>query len=492
MKKLLLLSLTLLCVLPLRAQTRQERLHDHVYYLAADTLGGRKAGSPDATKAAEYIIRNFEETGLRPFFPEGWYDRFTPAGQAAGDYKNVVGWFEGTDPELKNECIVIGAHYDHLGIKKGQVYNGADDNASGSAAVIEIARALSGKPLKRSVILAAFDAEELGLFGSTHLANRLDTLGFEMKLMMSVDMVGWLKAGKALQLVGVATIKDGREILRSQAGSLTLNLRDFERSVFTATDTDGFARLGVPTLAVTTGLKSPYHKPEDDPELIDYEGLDKVTGYLSDLTEDVATRERFTGSDRVAPKHRTQSDYGVDFALFAGYSNDQVQFPDASFDGKTRLGWNAGLEAHVNLGVFGVITQVLYDRFNAVYPDLYDSYDVSVRLKEDELCVPVSLVFQAPRSMARNAGAYFGAGAYYARRLSSATSVTKPYMDGSSLVGVEPVLNQWGWNVTAGVQIGNIQIGMLGLTQIGRLFPEGGGIPSARRASTMLQLKYIF
>ena len=485
-------ALLLLSALPLRSQTRRERLHDHVYYLAADSLNGRKAGSPDATKAAEYIIRNYEQAGLRPFFPEGWYDRFSVGAYPNADFKNVVGFFEGTDPALKDEYIVLGAHYDHLGVKNGQVYNGADDNASGSAALIEIARALAGKPLRRSVIIAAFDGEELGLFGSNHLAQRLDTLGNNIKLMMSVDMVGWLKAGKALQLIGVATIKDGKEILRAQAGNLVLDLRNFERSVFTATDTDGFARNGVPTLAVTTGLKSPYHKPEDDAELIDYEGLDKVTGYLSDLTEDVATRERFTGSDRLAPKHRPHSDYGVEVALFAGYTNNQVQFPDAAFDGKIRTGWNAGVEAHVNLRMFGIIAQVLYDRFNAAYPDLYDSYDVAVRLKEDELCVPVSLVFQTPRSMGNNAGAYFGAGPYYARRLSWSTSVNKLYMDASSMVGVEPVLNQWGWNYTAGVQLGNIQIGVLGLSQIGRLFPEGAKIPAARRFSTMLQLKYIF
>ena len=484
-------ALLLLAVLPARSQIRQERLHDHVYYLAADSLRGRKAGSPDATKAAQYIIRNYEETGLKPFFPEGWYDRFTVGSYPNADFKNVVGWFEGTDPALKNEFIVLGAHYDHLGIKKGTIYNGADDNASGSAAVIEIARALAGKPLRRSVLIAAFDGEELGLFGSNHLAKRLDSLGLDIKLMMSVDMVGWLKAGKALQLAGVATIKDGREILRAQAGTLRLNLQNYELSPFTATDTEGFARLGVPTLAVSTGLKSPYHKPEDDAELIDYEGLDQVTGYLSDLTEDVATRDRFTSSDRLAPKHRSYSDVGLDIGVFAGYSNGRVLFPDAAFDGKDKLGWNAGLEAHLSLGYFGIVTQVMYDRYNAVLPDLCESYDVSIRLKEHELCVPVSLVFQTPRSLGRRTGGYVGGGAYYARRLSWSMTPSVTYADGSSLLGMTPVLNQWGWNYTAGVQMGNFQIGVLGLSQIGRLLPQDGA-PSARRFSTMVQLKYIF
>ena len=98
------------------------------------------------------------------------------------DYKNVVAVIEGSDPVLKDQYIVLGAHYDHLGVKKGQIYNGADDNASGSAAIIEIARALEPQrgSLKRSVVIAAFDAEELGLYGSNHLAARLDTLGFNI------------------------------------------------------------------------------------------------------------------------------------------------------------------------------------------------------------------------------------------------------------------------------------------------------------------------
>ena len=198
-------GLALLAILPAQAQTRRERLHDHVYYLAADSLRGRKACSPDATKAAEYIIGEYEQAGLKPLFREGWYDRFTRKGDHESDFKNVVGLIEGTDPALRGECIVIGAHYDHLGVRQDKIYNGADDNASGSAAVIEIARALAGAQPRRSIIIAAFDAEEIGLVGSSHLAERLDTLGFHIKLMMSVDMVGWLKAGKALKLEGVAS-----------------------------------------------------------------------------------------------------------------------------------------------------------------------------------------------------------------------------------------------------------------------------------------------
>lgn len=505
---ILSLALVLLSVLPTPAQTRKERLHDHVYFLAADSLRGRKAGSPDAAKAAEYIVHEYEGAGVKPLFREGWYDTFTLPGSEGVTFKNVVGLIEGSDPALKSEVIVLGAHYDHLGVKNDKIYNGADDNASGSAAVIEIARALAGAQTRRSIIIAAFDAEEIGLHGSNHLAYRLDTLGFNIKLMMSVDMVGWLKAGKALQLTGIATIKDGRKILATQAGKTTINIdaRNFERSVFTATDTEGFARKGIPTLAVTTGLKSPYHKPEDDAELIDYEGLDQVTEYLSGLTEEVADRDYFSASGRLSPKHKAVSNYGMNFALVAGYSRDHLVFPGAAFDSKERLAWNAGIEAQLSLGYFGIVTQVLYDRFNALYPDTEDLYGSSHRFRMDEVCVPLSLVIQSPRNA--TASVYIGGGAYYSRMFSwgwdgQKYSSWNVYPGGAVLegevppdpviptYGFEPVPNQWGLDYTVGFRVANIQFGFLYLWQQGHLF-KGSGAPDARRNSAMFQLKYIF
>ena len=208
-------------------------------------------------------------------------------------YTNVVALIEGG--ELKDEYIVLGAHYDHLGEKSGQIYPGADDNASGSAALIEIARELSAhrEDLKRSIIIAAFDAEEIGLYGSTYLAEFLDALvGIDkVKLMMSVDMVGRYADTHKLVMEGVATIKNGR-VLAKGAGerhSINVKAKNFETSVLTATDTEAFARMQVPTLAVSTGLHPQYHKPTDTPDLIDYDGLDRISLCLTDFAMDAAT-----------------------------------------------------------------------------------------------------------------------------------------------------------------------------------------------------------
>ena len=399
------------------SQTRQEKLTNHVYYFAADSLNGRAAGSEDAAKAAAYIVREFESIGLKPLY-EDWY---MPFSQTGGNYKNVVAVIEGNDPALKDQYIVLGAHYDHLGIKKGEIYNGADDNASGTAAVIEIARALypQRESLKRSVVIAAFDAEELGLFGSTALANKMiDEDGLDVRLMMSVDMVGWYKATGHLSIMGVATIKNGKKVLESD--KIDLKFTRFEWSPVTATDTEGFAKRHVPTLAVSTGLKSPYHKPEDDADLIDYEGLDRVTDYLTDLTFSVASDENFSSSGRVARKHLgIMPILEVGVSLASGRSH--FKFPDAAFDGKSAYTYGAGLTAQLSFGSsrrLGLRAEPTFLKTSARYPDDAGIYSSAVKYKGDELLVPAQFIFQ------RNDGAlYVGVGGYYDRRFKTSLPV---------------------------------------------------------------------
>ena len=167
---LLLLSAALLwSAADASAQSREERLAEYVYYFASDSLRGRKAGTPDAAKARDYIVARYKECGLKPFFGG---DFVIPFEKDGNQFANAVGVIEGN--ELKDEYIVLGAHFDHLGVKRGAIYPGADDNASGSAALIEVARELVSRrdELKRSVIIAAFDEEELGLYGSNGCRSR--------------------------------------------------------------------------------------------------------------------------------------------------------------------------------------------------------------------------------------------------------------------------------------------------------------------------------
>jgi Zn-dependent M28 family amino/carboxypeptidase len=210
MKKTIILSILTICAVGLFAQTQQKRLEEHLYYLASDSLHGRFAGSDDAMKAAQYIIKQYEAIGIEPFYESGYLQPFTNS--LVGErmtFNNVIAWIPGSDPALKDEYVIIGAHYDHLGERNGKVYNGADDNASGTAAVIEIARQLKAKQseLKRSVIIVNFDGEELGLFGSNALSNRLkkEKKISKVCLMMSIDMVGWYRQNGKLIVQGTGT-----------------------------------------------------------------------------------------------------------------------------------------------------------------------------------------------------------------------------------------------------------------------------------------------
>lgn len=468
------LLLAALCA-PMAAQTRQERLTQHVYYFASDSLKGRAAGSEDAAKAAAYIVNEYQAMGLKPFYND-WYMYFSRGGK---QYKDVVAVLEGNDPVLKDQYIVVGAHYDHLGVKNGKIYNGADDNASGSASVIEIARALCANrdKLKRTVVIAAFDAEEIGLYGSEALAVKMiDQDSLDVRLMMSVDMVGWYKAQNRLELEGVATIRDGRRLLHSE--KLNLKLKNFETSTFTATDTEGFATRQIPTIAASTGLKSPYHKPEDDAELIDYVGLDKVTGYLADVTLEAASDENFAASGKVARKHRSGNPI-LEVGLSLAEGNTQLLFPKAAFNGKSAFSWGGGLSAQLNFGHhshFGLKAEALYVQAKAQYPDETNLYASALKYKGSELRVPVQLIYQGGGTGTLS----LGFGGYYGWRFN-------PELASGYTVQKEDYGLSWG----VGMKVGGIGMSLIWMSSLAPFFAEDSA-PLVRESTTLFRISKYF
>lgn len=393
-----------------RDNGRVERLQDHVYTLAADDMSGRKAGSPDAARARDYIERQFTEMGLKPLFTNGYEYQFQRQGVT---YTDVAGIILGNG--YSDEYIVVGAHYDHLGINgRGEVFNGADDNASGTAAIIEVARELiaRGSELKRNVIIAAFDAEELGLYGSEALCSLLskeELLG-KVKLMMSVDMVGWYGKSHYLKLEGIGTIESGKSIVRelAEADDINLKLKKFENSVFTATDTESFAKAGIPTLAITTGTKSPYHKPGDDPQLIDYQGLGKVSDYIADFTVLAASDTTFRGSGRVAEKHSGKSRL-FEAAVTAYVGGTNMNFTKSGLTTKSGPSIGAGVSGQFNFKHFGLRADALYTRNNSTLPDPADVYSSNIPFRYSTVTVPLQVLFQT-QGPSRG---YLGVGAFY-------------------------------------------------------------------------------
>lgn len=171
--------------------TNATNVREIMNFLASDALQGRDSGSEGIEKAAEFIEASFKENGVEPYFTT-YRDTLTNFEKTAF---NVVGMLEGSDPKLKNEYILIGAHYDHIGIIQpengDEIANGANDNASGTTSVMEIARYFANtKTNKRSLIFALFSAEEKGLLGSKHLARKLKAEGLNLYTMLNFEMTG--------------------------------------------------------------------------------------------------------------------------------------------------------------------------------------------------------------------------------------------------------------------------------------------------------------
>jgi len=424
--------------------TLKERLEQHVYTLASDSLKGRKAGSMYGKMASEYIIKQWEEIGIEPY---GDNNSFL---QMFNSYKfqNVVGIIRGNDAVLKNEYIVVGAHYDHLGVKNGNIYNGADDNASGVAALIELGRELKRNQshLKRSIILIAFDAEELGLIGSTYFTNHPNTPLKDIKLMISVDMVGWYKASGEVSYIGSGTIKDGKESLASPQivpPDLNVAAKKFETSILTATDTQPFAEKGISTLAVTTGTKSPYHKPGDEAHLIDYDGLVLITKHLKNFVETVSGDADYEPSGKLAKKHRPLQRFMI--GISANIGSNHHYYTNGAVNGKTSTSYGAGLLSQVNFGRYAIRPEIHYDRISAKYP--------AGTIAMDKLTVPISFVLQTSQL---GMGVDFFMGGYYSYHFGG--------KQGKEKIDFKDTFNRQesGFTSGCGMRVGSFKIGLTG------------------------------
>lgn len=277
------------------------RFRHHVRILTSDTLQGRGLGTEGSQRARDYIVEAFAEAGIKPF--DEWEEEYIQPfsfrqGLAWISAYNIAGYIEGTDSVLKNEFIVIGAHYDHLGyeMEDGEktIYPGADDNASGVAAIIELGRYFSQHPdlLGRSLIIVAFDAEESGLVGSGYFIDQLPVPIEKAKLMFSFDMVGMYTENNGLELRGIGSMVEGRELAAQIAVQQNIELRNTSSNIERRTDTAPFGDAGIPSVHVFTGTKSPYHKPEDVYQLLDFEGMKRIHQYMTVLIRDVSRQQK--------------------------------------------------------------------------------------------------------------------------------------------------------------------------------------------------------
>ena len=447
-----LLAIIFLMSLSLKAQEgRQtelsEKLKQHVAILASDSLEGRGLGTEGRILAQNYIAGHFKEIGLKPYNDEGYFQRFDlRINLVHVSGANVVGYLEGSDPDLKDEYLVIGAHYDHLGYKKNDdkkvIYHGADDNASGVATVIELARYFASNPnlVKRSLIFIAFDAEESGLLGSGKFISESKFFDInEIVAMFSLDMVGMYAANKGLDLKGLGSLHEGENLAAKIASSQGLHLKNTSAEIEAQTDTWPFGEKGIPAIHAFTSTKSPYHKPEDTFEKLDYEGMAKIKTFLQEMITEMLTMPEVGPSKRF---ERLQKPYAIQFikGVTAGFGTSHHKYPDEFYTAKGVFAFNAGLFVQMHIGEkITLQPEVLFQDDGSKTPE--------GTFHRQSVIIPVNLHFNLVNQYGGMVKVFPFAGVYFRNSFGGKNG-------GNDLDFDETYNNQeWGMNVGLGMDI---------------------------------------
>jgi hypothetical protein len=267
-----------------------EQLSHTMKYLTSAELGGRETGTPYGRKAAEYIAKVFKKAGLKSFDKESTYlQSFKIQNESM---QNIVAYLEGSDPDLKDEALIIGAHYDHLGIDEttGEIYRGANDNASGVTALLGIAKVFGSlkEAPKRTVIFIAFDAEEIGLYGSGYYTKnplwKLDKIVF----MINLDVIGQVSNNTFYVMCSETSpsLKEKLDnLIKQEKGGIEVKYGGFMGS----SDHVSFYPHKIPAyFFMTDGLEQTLHNPVDKIDKINLTGLKQVSDLAFRFAVEVA------------------------------------------------------------------------------------------------------------------------------------------------------------------------------------------------------------
>jgi Zn-dependent M28 family amino/carboxypeptidase len=275
-----------------------------VAYLASPALDGRATGTPGSDSAAVYIARQYKSLGLSGAFPltcelpqecrKSYFQFFKVDGLSA---QNIAVMIPGADSSLRDQYVVAGAHYDHLGHSSFgsrdpevglAIRPGADDNASGSAALLELARRLVAHPPRRSVLLVHFDAEELGLVGSGVFVDHPPVPQQSIVLMVNFDMVGRMQARTLI--VDISPTNAGlRSLVDSAAHAVQVRLR-FSSITAGRTDNTSFRRAKIQTVSLFTGYHYDYHRATDVAARVYVPGIELAVDVAEAVVRAVANK----------------------------------------------------------------------------------------------------------------------------------------------------------------------------------------------------------
>lgn len=342
-----------------------------------------------AGKDLEKLERDLRNNKNSSFiFPDTRANIKSEVVEVQGESSNVIGLIKGSDPILKNEYIVIGAHYDHIGLGKrnsrsnndnaDNIHNGADDNASGVAGAIELAKFFSCRKesLKRSLVFIAFSAEELGLIGASYYIDNPKVPLDKTVAMINMDMIGRLSEEK-LTVFGVGSSPQWENLIDKSN-----SVYDFQISLnnagFAPSDQSVFFAKGIPVLHFFTGLHDDYHTPGDDWEKINSKGQKKVLSLMADLLLELDSQPDKIEFSNVQEPKRGSSKFNVYLGTIPDYSNQM--------EGVRLMGVTNGSPADKA----GLLNNDTIINYNGV--EINNIYDYVYALGASKPGIPTSLV----------------------------------------------------------------------------------------------------
>jgi len=346
MKKLVFLAIVSVTLFGCKKPaTYKNEIKEDVAYLANDKLEGRQTGTEGEKIAADYLVNRFQNIGLEPKGSDGYIQsysfkpktdphkevEFTTNADSTITGRNVIGYINNN----AKTTIVIGAHYDHLGYggegslyreKDKAIHNGADDNASGVAVLLDIATRLKIKNEqskikdKNNYLFMAFSGEEMGLLGSNYFSKNPTIDAKSMNYMINMDMIGRMKADSTLAVYGVGTSPMFKQTLKANNEKFKLIQNE---SGVGPSDHTSFYLIDIPVLHFFTGQHEDYHKPSDDSEKLNYDGMNLISDYIFDIIVDLDDN-----GELAFRKTKNESEETPRFKVGLGV------VPDYLFDGK--------------------------------------------------------------------------------------------------------------------------------------------------------------
>ena len=401
MKKIVFLGV-LATILSCKTEPKvaENKIKEDVAFLADDKLEGRQTGTDGEKKASEYLIKRFKEIGLQPKGTEGYLQsfsfkpktdphkevEFTTNADSTITGNNIIGYIDNNS----KTTIVIGAHYDHLGyggegsLYRGEekaIHNGADDNASGVAVLLNLASRLKVKSDtnevkdKNNYLFMAFSGEEMGLLGSNYFSKNPTIDAKSINYMINMDMVGKLKTDSTLAVYGVGTSPMFKQTLMSNNEKFKLIENE---SGVGPSDHTSFYLIDIPVLHFFTGQHEDYHKPSDDSDKLNYEGMDLISDYIFDIISDLDDN-----GELAFRKTKNESEETPRFKVGLGVVPDYLYDGEGmSIDGtrEETPAFNSGLQKGdvvVKLGDNTITDMMSYMRALSVF-DKGDEADITV------------------------------------------------------------------------------------------------------------------